>query len=62
MLDGLAGLDGVRVLVIDAGIGNLQLVQQRIAALLLFQPLRDIARAALIPYRIDIHMDQPLRM
>ena len=63
LLDGLAGLDGVGVVMVDAEIGDAEAAQQVIAALLLRQAGSAVGRAAGIAGGIDVHgMDQPLRM
>ena len=63
LLDGLAGLDGVGVVMIDAEIGDAEAAQQVIAALLLRQARSAVGRAAGIAGGIDVHgKNQPLRM
>ena len=63
LLDGLAGLDGVGVVMIDAEIGDAEAAQQVVAALLLRQAGSAVGRAAGIAGGIDVHgKNQPLRM
>ena len=63
LLDGLAGLDGVGVVMVDAEIGDAEAAQQVIAALLLRQARSAVGRAPGIAGGIDVHgMNQPLRM
>ena len=63
LLDGLAGLDGVGVVMVDAEIGDAEAVKQVIAALLLRQARSAVGRAAGIAGGIDVHgKNQPLRM
>ena len=63
LLDGLAGLDGVGVVMVDAEIGDAEAVKQVIAALLLRQARSAVGRATGIAGGIDVHgKNQPLRM